>query len=108
MSPPPPSKKSKSELARFYEATVEGRSLRSSDLKPVDDDDSDGGGESATGNNASGAGDADSDLEGRDYSWKKTIMIGPSYQVGQNITQQRPYTILKIFFFTITVLSGIG
>jgi hypothetical protein len=23
----------------------------------------------------------DSDGEGRDYSWKKTIMIGPSYQV---------------------------
>lgn len=28
MSPPPPAKKSKSELAKFYEATVEGRSLR--------------------------------------------------------------------------------
>ena len=28
MSPPPPAKKSRSELARFYEAAVEGRSLR--------------------------------------------------------------------------------
>ena len=39
-----------------------------------DDDDSDGGG----GGGGIGGGE-DSD-DGRDYSWKKTIMIGPSYQ----------------------------
>ena len=36
----------------------------------ADEDDSDGG---------VGNGGEDSD-DGRDYSWKKTIMIGPSYQ----------------------------
>ena len=69
MSPTQPNKKSRSELARFYEAAVEGRALRSQgggqpdDIEEEDDDDPD-----------------DSDFEGRDYSWKKTIMIGPSYQ----------------------------
>lgn len=68
-SPQPPSKKSRSELARFYEAAVEGRALRSQvggqpdDIDEEEDEDAD-----------------DSDFEGRDYSWKKTIMIGPSYQ----------------------------
>ena len=47
---------------RFYESAVEGRSLRSS---AVDDDDDSGDDEAE---------------EGKDYSWKKTIMIGPSYQ----------------------------
>jgi hypothetical protein len=74
MSPPPPSKKSKSELARFYEATVEGRSLRSSaPLGP--------GGLPEEEEEESEPEDRDSsDHEGRDYSWKKTIMIGPLYQ----------------------------
>ncbi len=58
---------------------MEGRSLRSSGgLGQGNDDeeeDSDGGG--AVG----GVGGADEESEeGRDYSWKKTIMIGPSYQ----------------------------
>merc|ERR1719219_29911 len=60
---PPPAKKSKSELARFYEAAIEGRSLRST----TQDDEDDESGEEAEGEN-------------KDYSWKKTIMIGPSYQ----------------------------
>ena len=38
-----------------------------------DDDDSDGG----MGGGIGGGEDSD---DGRDYSWKKTIMIGPSYQ----------------------------
>ncbi|XP_059093233.1 mesoderm induction early response protein 1-like [Tigriopus californicus] len=88
MSPPPPAKKSKSELARFYYEDQQGRSLRSSAMgggggsgscslsgAPGEDEeeDSDGGG--------LGGGNGDeSDMEGRDYSWKKTIMIGPSFQ----------------------------
>lgn len=64
-----PSKKSRSELARFYEATVEGRALRSTSGgqggEDVEDEESEA---------------EDSDHEGRDYSWKKTIMIGPTYQ----------------------------
>lgn len=67
-SGPQPNKKSRSELARFYEATVEGRALRSTSggqTEDVDEDESDG---------------EDSVHEGSDYSWKKTIMIGPSYQ----------------------------
>ena len=61
-----PPKKSRSELARFYEATVEGRALRStSGGLDVEDDESEA---------------EDSESEGRDYSWKKTIMIGPTYQ----------------------------
>ena len=39
-------------------------------IDDADEDDSDG---------AVGNGGEDSD-DGRDYSWKKTIMIGPSYQ----------------------------
>jgi len=62
-----PAKKSKSELARFYEATVEGRALRSTSGGRDDADEEESEGE-------------DSDNEGRDYSWKKTIMIGPTYQ----------------------------
>jgi len=63
---PPPAKKSKTELAKFYTSVVEGRSLRSS---------AGAGGDEAE--------EEESDLdeeEGKDYSWKKTIMIGPSYQ----------------------------
>ena len=53
-------------ILRFYEATVEGRNLRSS-AGLVDDEDDES---------------AEEELEeGKDYSWKKTIMIGPSYQV---------------------------
>ena len=47
-----------------------------------EDEDSDGGGGGGVTGGASapaGGGD-DEDLEGRDYSWKKTIMIGPSFQ----------------------------
>jgi len=64
---PPPAKKSKTELAKFYTSVVEGRSLRSS----------------AGGTGGEDAEEEESDLdeeEGKDYSWKKTIMIGPSYQ----------------------------
>ncbi len=73
-------------MARFYEATVEGRSLRSSggggggggQADGEEDEDSDGEGNgNADGN---GEGEEESD-EGREYSWKKTIMIGPSFQV---------------------------
>ena len=69
----PPNKKNRSELARFYEAAVEGRALRSQAVggpveggPEVEEEESDNGGEESD--------------EGRDYSWKKTIMIGPSYQ----------------------------
>jgi len=62
---PPPSKKARSELAKFYEATVEGRSLRSSAGAPEEEEEESG----------------DEEVEeGKDYSWKKTIMIGPTYQ----------------------------
>lgn len=64
-SPPPP-KKSKSELAKFYEAAVEGRSLRSSGGLQEEEEEEESGEEEPE--------------EGKDYSWKKTIMIGPSYQ----------------------------
>ena len=69
LSPQPqPMKKSKSELARFYEAAVEGRALRSQGQpEDMEEEMEDEEGE-------------DSDSENRDYSWKKTIMIGPSYQ----------------------------
>merc|ERR1719410_395365 len=60
-------KKSKSELARFYEAAVEGRALRSQGQPEDVEEDEDEDGE-------------DSDAENKEYSWKKTIMIGPSYQ----------------------------
>lgn len=49
---------------------MEGRSLRSSAGGGQDEEDEDSDAE---------AGDS-SDIEGRDYSWKKTIMIGPSFQ----------------------------
>lgn len=64
-STPPPSKKARSELAKFYEATVEGRSLRSSAGAPEEEEEESGEEEVE---------------EGKDYSWKKTIMIGPTYQ----------------------------
>ena len=67
---PPSSKKSRSELARFYEAAVEGRNLRSQgggQPDEIEEEEYEEGGE-------------DSDTEKQDYSWKKTIMIGPSYQ----------------------------
>lgn len=65
-------------MARFYEATVEGRALRSS----AGVADADGEGEDADEDDSNMDNpDDDSDIEGRDYSWKKTIMIGPSYQV---------------------------
>jgi len=73
-SPQSAAKKSKSELARFYEATVEGRSLRSTAGGQNDDDDEDSEGGHVGGD------DSDGDGSGREYSWKKTIMIGPSYQ----------------------------
>jgi len=70
-SPPPPvPKKSKSELARFYEAAVEGRALRSQGSGQVEEGPEEEYEEEIE----------ESDLENRDYSWKKTIMIGPSYQ----------------------------
>jgi len=78
MSPPPPAKKSKSELARFYEAAVEGRALRSSAAAGGGGG---GGPEEEEDESEPEAGGESSDHEGsRDYSWKKTIMIGPSYQ----------------------------
>ncbi|XP_040582732.1 mesoderm induction early response protein 1 [Lepeophtheirus salmonis] len=67
----PSPKKCKSELTRFYESTIEGRSLRSTTSNQGDEEDSDTGG---------AEGGQESDLEGRDFSWKKTIMIGPSFQ----------------------------
>ena len=69
-TPPPSVKKSKSELARFYEAAVEGRALRSQGSGPADE----------VGEEEEEEEGEDSDNENRDYSWKKTIMIGPSYQ----------------------------
>jgi len=67
-STPPPIKKSRSELARFYESTVEGRSLRSSS-----------GGTGAPQEEEEEESEEEQE-EGKDFSWKKTIMIGPSYQ----------------------------
>ena len=58
-------------IIRFYEATVEGRNLRSS-AGLVDEEEDESGEEEAE--------------EGKDYSWKKTIMIGPSYQVKLPVT----------------------
>ena len=52
-------------MFRFYEATVEGRSLRSSAGVVEEDDDEE---------------EEEEVEEGKDYSWKKTIMIGPTYQ----------------------------
>ena len=70
-SPTPPStKKSRSELARFYEAAVEGRNLRSQG----------GGGPDEVDEEEYEEVGEDSDTDKQDYSWKKTIMIGPSYQ----------------------------
>jgi len=67
-SPQPPSKKSRSELARFYEAAVEGRALRSQGQPDeMEEEEPYEEGE-------------DSDVEKQDYSWKKAIMIGQSYQ----------------------------
>ena len=69
-SSPPPPKKGRSELAKFYEAAVEGRSLRSSAAGlPGEEEEEE----------SDNQGDGESD-DGRDYSWKKTIMIGPTYQ----------------------------
>jgi hypothetical protein len=53
-------------LKRFYEAAVEGRSLRSSGGLQEEEEEESG---------------EEEPEEGKDYSWKKTIMIGPSYQV---------------------------
>jgi len=47
-SSPPPAKKARSELAKFYEATVEGRNLRSS-AGLVDEDDDESGEEEVEG-----------------------------------------------------------
>ncbi len=71
-SPTPPIKKSKSELARFYEAAVEGRALRSQGGGQPEEADEEEEEEGAEGD--------EENAENRDYSWKKTIMIGPSYQ----------------------------
>ena len=68
-SSPPPVKKSRSELARFYEAAVEGRALRSQ-----------GSGQAEEVEEEYEEEGEDEDQENRDYSWKKTIMIGPSFQ----------------------------
>ena len=57
-------------FVRFYEATVEGRSLRSSGAGLQEEEEEESGEEEPE--------------EGKDYSWKKTIMIGPSYQVAKN------------------------
>merc|ERR1711962_302217 len=60
----PPNKKPRSELAKFYESSVEGRSLRSSGgLQEEEEEESE-----------------EEPEEGKDFSWKKTIMIGPSFQ----------------------------
>jgi len=68
-STPPPAKKARSELAKFYEAAVEGRSLRSSAgvvEEPEEEEEEP---------------EEEEDVEiGKDYSWKKTIMIGTTYQ----------------------------
>ena len=69
ISPQPPMKKSKSELAQFYEAAVEGRALRSQGSGQPDEMEDE---EYEEGE--------DSDFENKELSWKKTIMIGPSYQ----------------------------
>ena len=56
-------------MLRFYEATVEGRSLRSSGgIQDEEEEESE-----------------EEQEEGKDFSWKKTIMIGPSYQVNEQI-----------------------
>jgi len=74
-SSPPPAKKSRqSELARFYEAAVKGRTLRSTAPGQIGQDDADEDDEE------DGVGNGEDSDDGRDYSWKKTIMIGPSYQ----------------------------
>merc|ERR1719264_1679447 len=65
---PPPAKKSRSELAKFYEATVEGRSLRSSAGVGQEEEEEERGEEEEEGEKDTFP------------SWKKTIMIGPSYQ----------------------------
>merc|ERR1719264_941962 len=65
---PPPAKKSRSELAKFYEATVEGRSLRSSAGVGQEEEEEESGEEEEEGEKDTFP------------SWKKTIMIGPSYQ----------------------------
>merc|ERR1719500_368375 len=65
---PPPAKKSRSELAKFYEATVEGRSLRSSAGVGQEEEEEESGDEEEEGEKDTFP------------SWKKTIMIGPSYQ----------------------------
>jgi len=62
---PSPAKKPRSELARFYEASVEGRSLRSSAGVQEEEEEEES---------------EEEQEEGKDFSWKKTIMIGPSYQ----------------------------
>ena len=46
----------------------------------------------------------DSDLEKQDYSWKKTIMIGPSYQASvpsdlDAYGDTLPYGKIKVFFW---------
>jgi len=62
-STPPPAKKARSELAKFYEATIEGRSLRSSAGVVGEEE------------------DEEEEEEPEELpAWKKTIMIGPSYQ----------------------------
>jgi hypothetical protein len=57
--------------SRFYEAAVEGRSLRSSGGLQEEEEEESG---------------EEEPEEGKDYSWKKTIMIGPSYQVPVLVT----------------------
>lgn len=65
---PPPAKKPRSELAKFYEAAVEGRSLRSSAGTGQEEEEEESGEEEEEGEKDTFP------------SWKKTIMIGPSYQ----------------------------
>ena len=55
---------------RFYESTVEGRSLRSSGVIAEEEEEE----------------SEEEQEEGKDYSWKKTIMIGPSFQVKKLLT----------------------
>jgi len=89
---PPPAKKNRSELARFYESAVEGgRALRSAggavvaagggggSSEDVLDEDGDSG-DNGNGDESDGGGGGNGEGGSRDYSWKKTIMIGPSYQ----------------------------
>eukprot|EP00096_Caligus_rogercresseyi_P007390 TRINITY_DN2523_c0_g2_i1.p1 TRINITY_DN2523_c0_g2~~TRINITY_DN2523_c0_g2_i1.p1 ORF type:complete len:505 (+),score=190.26 TRINITY_DN2523_c0_g2_i1:131-1645(+) len=91
-SPSSSPKKSKSELTRFYESTLEGRSLRSATTTTTTSTTNTSTPSNLASSNINNnppeedsehgeEGEAECDAaEGRDFSWKKTIMIGPSFQ----------------------------